>query len=385
MDRFVALPVGQGDAFFLQHGAFTALVDGGRSVHQLPSLFTAHLGARCVDVLVCTHNDADHANGVLGFLCSDLRCNEVWLPALWNERLRDLLVAPNEFAEDLVTAIEEYDASESDVGSSSVSLEEVGNSFVDGYHEREVINDQNVAIHFEVIDDDDSRGLSWNRIQLEWWLAFEWFETKNKLGLFAEAMSAATRIRDIAVACAHRNVPIRWFQYRQDPNSSVEYSIDGLIPINSVQVAATPYRPSALEYISLSTANKLSLVFCSPSAETWPGVLFTADSDLGLVSKIPWREGMIVTAPHHGSEENRHAYSCAKCEMDDANDLLWVRIDSKSKLRPGASYCALPRRRRFCTRCRQTPYQSQVVRFGISGGCWAPSQSVRCCSCNCPK
>ena len=383
MDRFVALPVGQGDAFFLQHGAFTALVDGGRSVHQLPNLFTAHLEARCVDVLVCTHNDADHANGVLGFLRSDLRCSEVWLPAVWSERLGDLLVAPNEFAEDLVTAIEEYDASESDVGSSSVSLEEVGNSFVDGYREREVINEQDVAIHLEVIDDDDSRGLSWNRTRR--WLALGWFEIENKLGLFAEAMSAATRIRDIAVACAHRNVPIRWFQYYQDLNSSVEYSSDGLVPINSVQVAATPYRPSALEYISLSTANKLSLVFCSQSAETWPGVLFTADSDLGFASKIPWREGMIVTAPHHGSEENRHAYSCAKCEMDDANDLLWVRSDSKSKLRPGASYCALPRRRRFCTRCRQTPYQSQVVRFGISGGCWAPSQSVRCCFCNCPK
>src|SRR4051812_10695809 len=58
-----ALPVRQGDAFFYRRGTFSALIDGGRSRASLPILFRELLKRTDVDVLVCTHNDADHANG----------------------------------------------------------------------------------------------------------------------------------------------------------------------------------------------------------------------------------------------------------------------------------------------------------------------------------
>ena len=287
MDRFVALPVGQGDAFFLQRGTFTALVDGGLSEHGLPTLFTTHLKARCVDVLVCTHNDADHANGVLGLLRSDLRCNEVWLPALWAERLKDLLETPNKFINELVDNIEEFNSLESYVESDRPSLEEVGRTHVKGYQERDVRH-THVAMPLERMEHDDHRELI-----LNWELKHRFrqlvrFDVRNRLGLSCEALSAAERIRDIAVACTHRNVPVKWFQYCHSLNRSCfENSSDMLVPINSVGVAPTPYVSSALEYLSLSTANRLSLVFCSPSAETCPSVLFSADSDLRFASRIP--------------------------------------------------------------------------------------------------
>ena len=47
--------------------------------------------------MVCTHNDADHAQGILGFLRSSLTCKEVWLPGSWTTRLTDLLLHPDEF------------------------------------------------------------------------------------------------------------------------------------------------------------------------------------------------------------------------------------------------------------------------------------------------
>jgi beta-lactamase superfamily II metal-dependent hydrolase len=78
--RFLALPVGQGDAFFLKSPDGSVLVDGGRSVEGFRELFERVTGQREVDVVLCTHNDADHANGVLGFLRSGLGCREVWLP-----------------------------------------------------------------------------------------------------------------------------------------------------------------------------------------------------------------------------------------------------------------------------------------------------------------
>ncbi|MER0169601.1 MAG: MBL fold metallo-hydrolase [Nitrosomonas sp.] len=70
MKNFIALPVGQGDAFYLKHNDFSVLIDGGKSVQKLPELFKENTKTNEVGVLVCTHNDADHANGILGFLDS---------------------------------------------------------------------------------------------------------------------------------------------------------------------------------------------------------------------------------------------------------------------------------------------------------------------------
>jgi beta-lactamase superfamily II metal-dependent hydrolase len=76
--RFIAIGVAQGDAFFLEcPEVFTVLIDGGRSVGGFASQFQRVTERDRVDVLVCTHNDADHANGIIGFLQSGLGCTEV--------------------------------------------------------------------------------------------------------------------------------------------------------------------------------------------------------------------------------------------------------------------------------------------------------------------
>ena len=75
-DEFVALPVGQGDAFFLRRAEFTALIDGGKSRYSFSELFGKTLGLGHVNVLVCTHNDDDHAKGIIGFLEGALACDE---------------------------------------------------------------------------------------------------------------------------------------------------------------------------------------------------------------------------------------------------------------------------------------------------------------------
>ncbi len=81
--QFIAIPVAQGDAFYLKRNDFSVLVDGGRSCSAFPMLFRQTTKANGVDILVCTHNDADHANGILGFLKAGLKCNELWLPGRW--------------------------------------------------------------------------------------------------------------------------------------------------------------------------------------------------------------------------------------------------------------------------------------------------------------
>ena len=68
MDKFISIGVRQGDAFYLERGGKKLLVDGGRSRRGFAEQFERTVGATSVDVLVCTHADADHVNGLIGFL-----------------------------------------------------------------------------------------------------------------------------------------------------------------------------------------------------------------------------------------------------------------------------------------------------------------------------
>lgn len=80
MAKFTAIGVGEGDSFYLDTGTKTILVDGGKAEKGFPSQFRTSIDKEEVDILVCTHCDADHANGIFGFLQAGLTCKEVWLP-----------------------------------------------------------------------------------------------------------------------------------------------------------------------------------------------------------------------------------------------------------------------------------------------------------------
>lgn len=68
MARFVAIPVTIGDAFFLERGDGSILVDGGINRNQFPELFRESTKRKGADIIVVTHNDADHTEGIAGFL-----------------------------------------------------------------------------------------------------------------------------------------------------------------------------------------------------------------------------------------------------------------------------------------------------------------------------
>ncbi len=89
--KFIALPVNQGDSFYAEtDDGFRVLVDGGNSRHVLPNLFRKYTSLDQVNVLVCTHNDKDHAEGIIGLLESGFECDELWIPATWLDALRSL-------------------------------------------------------------------------------------------------------------------------------------------------------------------------------------------------------------------------------------------------------------------------------------------------------
>ena len=121
--EFTALRVGAGDAFLIRRGGISALIDGGRSIEGFCDLFKQVTGRCSVKVVVCTHNDADHANGIIGFMKGGLRCDEIWLPGTWSYRLHDLATNPFDFARELWNDVSETAISDNESLSVNLRLE----------------------------------------------------------------------------------------------------------------------------------------------------------------------------------------------------------------------------------------------------------------------
>jgi hypothetical protein len=398
MPRFIALPVGQGDAFYLDRGDWSALVDGGRGKASFGTTFCTMTGAHGVDVLVCTHNDADHANGILGFLESGLGCGEVWLPGRWLDALPGVL---RPFAEVFVNLAEEV-AQEELVGhlehsppAATTPLEQLAERLEDWPQDRAADTplgeDGWSAEHRAALEEAEpweADGWPWLG-DPELWVHpphgfLLYLREPARIRLLWSAIEAARRIREIALAAFHRGIRVVWFEYDvgQPGGGCTE-----LRPLNARAIARVrPVVGKQVALLALTVANKESLVFWSPRSADVPGVLFTADSDLNNV-QLPSSSDIaeaIATAPHHGSEANANAYSAvASAAGAAASSLTWVRSDGRSSSRPGATYMAVSGRR-LCTICRLRGGGASLKRpvhlFASRGG-WSRHRATPMCTC----
>lgn len=388
--RFIAIAVGKGDAFFIKRTDKLALVDGGLSRVGFAAQFQMVTGLRHVDIIVCTHNDADHALGLLGFLESGLIAKEVWLPASWIDRLDDLLNRPSEFFSELFRNVEEAETQE-------MQLPNLGESYTTDVHAQDrdrnaqlnEIDLENLSVVFEKASEVGSLWEFLSNFSLPLLPLYpEWYRlwgprlrNYGKIRLLIEALSAATNIIQISIAALHSGALIRWFDYiGQGQQSGGGGASNFLIPVNSKEIARIrrPKR-SALKYLALTTVNKESLVFMCPRGNGSPPILFTADSDLSFNQPISWGNGMLITAPHHGSEDNTNAYKRFRKDTNNAiEDVVWVRSDGRFKGRPGNSYLQSPGRR-YCTLCRGGQLK-QNLRFISKPNIWQPV-STKTCHC----
>lgn len=297
MPRFIALPVGQGDAFYLDRGNWSVLVDGGRAQSSLGATFQTTTGVGSVDVLVCTHNDADHANGVLGFLESGLGCGEVWLPGRWLGALPGVL---RPFADVFVTLAEDV-VSEELVNDNEPAppgvtpLEHLAERLRDRPQDREPADGPRLGedgwpehLHevLEQAEPWDSDRWPWLGHPEDWPHPLHPFPRYLRMGpagirLLWSAIEAARKIRAIAVAAFHRGIPVLWFEYDvSNPGGGCAE----LGPLNARAIARIrPVVGTLLRFLALTVSNKESLVFWSPRTDDFPGVLFSADSDLNNV------------------------------------------------------------------------------------------------------
>lgn len=390
MSRLIAVPISQGDAFYLETNGWSVLVDGGRSRSGFASAFQPATRADGASVVVCTHNDADHANGILGFLEAGFRCGEVWLPGRWLDTLPSVLRPFVEVFVDLADNVAQ-------VATSSITQE--GISSIEAYAEQlgessneDSTNEEGPSVgedgwpdsYVELLEQAEPWEVApWVRLwPPEDWPFFPYRHYRRLepagVQLLWSAIDAASRIRAIAIETFHRGIPVRWFEFDSMTPSG---GVAALQPVNAREIARVrPRVGPLLAFLALTVSNRQSLVFWSPPTNQHPGVLLTADSDLSRLRLPSQLTDAVATAPHHGSEANANAYSAvATVAQQHSPSITWVRSDGRYRSRPGPTYLSLSSRR-FCTLCRGVSFSKQAVHLFAQAGLWTP-QDTRPCQC----
>ena len=364
--RFEALPVGRGDAFLLRDEDTAFLFDGGQYVHQVAD-FLQNKGLLRLKVIICSHNDSDHANGLIGLLESSVEVEEVWLPVSWIEFLQTAIVQRDTWPVCLFQEVQ-------DARGNAGSLEDIYNSS----------GENNEAFY----QSDEAGDIQLERLMDAWlgyedynellpplrWSAF-WFPGNMRDKLFWDALFAGERIRKLTCLAYHRGCLIRFFQYA-NPGRTHLFNRYGFVPINAIEVGRMRRPRTLLRVLALTQANRESLVF-RRELDHGRCVLFTADSDLAFLKGRPINvaKSSIITAPHHGSSDNAKAYS-----LIVGNDLTWVRSDMKTMRRPCSEFRQQPVR--FCTICPQAAGSRQNVELRFARGLWKPASTTRACQCH---
>jgi hypothetical protein len=400
MARFIAIPVAQGDAFYLERENLSVLIDGGNNRSAFSAMFQAITRKNSVDIVVCTHNDADHTKGLIGYLESGLGCREVWLPGRWLSVLPDVLKpfvdVFVELVDNVSKAVEMANVVERPLD--RLSLETYGEYLQERLNELDTEDRSERAGEdlgrdgwTEPLVNMLERAEPWEEFWFSPWPRGDldlihstryWRLRPEQMRLLFSAIEAASRIRAIAIEAYHRGIPIRWFEYDfSTPNGGVPE----LQPLNATAIARVrPRVGTLLRYLTLTVTNKQSLVFWSPPADQDPGVLFTADSDLAGCRLPSQFRGALATAPHHGSEANAQAYRVvASAAQQFDSTITWIRSDGRYRSRPGSAYLAISSRR-FCTICRRNSSFStskQAVQLFSRQGSWVRHPDTSTCVC----
>lgn len=347
--KFTALPVNVGDAFLLRSPVGTILIDAGQNKrHILKLLGQEHLNKNHINLLVCTHYDADHIKGILGVLESyKYSFDEIWLP----EVLGSLSYTISETLMPILKRLRELDS------------EGIANLL------RKARNSSKPEPNFSIPEDPPIKtanldtlknhlALSMSTEPLFMWMVYAWDSLCHSAlpvqAMLANLSAAITTVSSSLSSGAH----VRWFKYSQ---SLVDASYGfGMSAMNSTETAVTLYSPDVfLQQLYLTTINVESLVF-KFSCEPYPDGLFCADSNLSFTSTpIQLKEKSVVTAPHHGSASADAAYC-----LIGGSDLIYVRSDRSQTKRPGNGFLRMDRRRRYCTICRNVgPPQKVVISY----------------------
>lgn len=357
--KLTALPVNVGDSFLLRNRDKVILIDGGMNKQHIVQLLQQErIPKNHIDLLVCTHYDADHINGIIGILQSNkFTFKELWLPEILGSIGYTL-------SKDIHKLFKDLRSNRVDIKSIDFQCESIFKTKENGeiYHDFKE-NNSFEAIDAKVLDDFLEHPLFWY---------FEPFWHNEDSDVNYKMMLTLKSTASLIINALHSGAYIRWFKYSDYKHKS--YGFD-LYSENAIQTDITLYDSkqffSALYHLSLSSINKYSLVYMYHK-EGVPDVLFSADSDLHFYLKpVCLEDNSVVTAPHHGSSANDNAY-----QKISGSKLVYIRSDRSQQARPGNGYVS--QTNKYCTICRnKTGKQKIELNYN------APAFTTRARVCKC--
>lgn len=345
---FTALPVEEGDAFLLQDGDCNYLFDAGGSTIKIGK-FLKKEKVKELKVAICSHNDSDHANGFKGLLDSkknkEIKIQEIWLPGTWAKIIQFVIdnilnkkrwnivdCALHHMGCDVIC---DSESNESDTGKNYVTAESINSHLSD----------------FAYLYD---KYITWSRITKP---------SHMKLML--------DNIMDIAKLAYDDDRTIRWFKpLDRCVHNTIDY---GFVALNSEEVLKIDKIDTVSVFITtllLTIENECSLVFEYHKNDI-PVVRFSADSDC-TCSNQPYNNSIIITAPHHGSDNNANVYDIIK-----GKDINWVRTYHKAVQVGCLKF--LEQKTRYCVKCSKHKKTCKIS-FDYQNGTW----NYKCGrQCNC--
>lgn len=407
-DRFVAIDVHEGDAFYLEIAGetpYTILVDGGENYqkHNMPfsqQFKNAFPGRTGVDLLVCTHCDNDHVLGLIDFLTANLKAQELWVPDQWFDYIQFYSVEPGHCIVHLVDEIANLDPAEVEALASTFQPRETPPSEEEAHRsthpqelERASSMEEEEAQRANRLVPllPDALGFAEHQARL-YARAHSWSASKsNLMHLVLSLIVKAEALVDLA----HRKgVQVKWFALNAvTPAGGNQH----LKPLNCEEVPRQWKKANRNTNASLPKdverkVNENGLVFYAPATEGRPVVLFSGDSNYSFLkqlpqSTIPWMPGMLITTPHHGAKTYGRLAREYKGHLSTHGPVptVWVRSDKQTLQRPAPWYIDLPKSTpatTYCTRCRSHSGE-QRVELHWTGTAWAPVPSGQLWRCQC--
>lgn len=427
-DRFIAFDVEEGDAFFLeieQDGTLVRfLVDGGINKPEFHKQFRAVTGVQELDVMVCTHNDADHVLGLVDHLEYNppLTTKEVWLPADWLPDVTSFLQDPASYLWKCFEALQEVSDRELLDLLRRLETQESEMPAWEDTHTEEVLLETPALDSGMNIDPEKA-----NELALAWAIRYIFYHSnplyyERLLYRMAEKRNVQVRhtVKDCLLAyltkvqqlselvskAITKKCHLRWFAYDEHHPKGPRQDF---VPLNAREIGfpknvvlpasklGQPQGPHLLQYFLKRTyptkINRRALVFCLVGTDSRPPVLFSSDSDYAFAIRHPgricWQDGMLITTPHHGANANvRLSELFKKQRSGQGVPSVWVRSDmpqgALNTTRPSIWYRKLPASaQRYCTICSLPNAQYQTLHLAVVQGSWsiAPGRTAQTCQC----
>jgi len=375
MMKFTALNVSLGDSFLLEIDSKKILVDTGNSRNECENLLSAKQ-IKNLDLIIITHYDSDHINGLLEVLESNISVTEIWLPENFG-RIKETL---KEKKDNLLKKIINNDAEPEYLHSKIIIETNTSKRYT---HIFININDDNditsnkVVSYIRYLEKKNNisekviKNMNDNTVNVIQPLS-------NILITYIEKRHII-KIDKIVNECENKKIKIRWMKYTHKlENKKVNNNINLLCVNGKENKNIKEYIDDIETIYYLSKINSESLVYKYHSNDKTPNVLFSADSGfefLGKKEKIKLNNNSLITAAHHGSSDQKNINTY---RLVNGENLIYVRSYHNQIKKPCCEYIRLEGK--YCVKCINDNTTNEIILDYNNG--WNTKRKKCSCSIN---